>query len=155
MADCSCIKGEGSFNFELKAISSSLLIYTDLSDWMEHPNYKNPSSYEIKVQPPFGDEVSIIVDATKANKLAPFTDVADGVYCIKFENCGYTYMKYAAIVKKLECCADKLFMEEKDTKELDELIRLIKVSVEFHNISEAQRLYKEAEKITKVNQCYC
>lgn len=161
MADCSCIKGEGSFNFELKAISSSLLVYTDLSDWMEHPNYKNPSNYTLTIQPPHGTEVDILIDVTKANKLTPKIilgvegELPDGIYCMKLTNCGYTYTKYAAVVRQLECCADKLFMEGKDTKELDELIRLIKVSVEFQNTSEAQELYKQAEKITKMNLCYC
>jgi len=160
MADCSCIKGEGSFNFELKAISSSLLVYTDLSDWMEHPNYKNPSNYMLTIQPPHSTEVDIMIDVTKANKITPTMlgkegELPDGIYCMKLTNCGYTYTKYVAIVRRLECCADKLFMENKDTKELDELIRLIKVSVEFNNISEAQELYKQAEKIIKVNLCYC
>lgn len=161
MADCSCIKGEGSFNFELKAISSSLLVYTDLSDWMEHPNYKSPSIYSLSIKAPYTDEVSVAIDVTKANRLTPLMllgrdgELPDGIYYMKLTNCGYTYTKYAAVVRKLECCADKLFMEMKDTKELDELIRMIKVSVEFQNISEAKELYKIAEKITKDNQCYC
>lgn len=161
MADCSCIKGEGAFNFELKALSSSLLVYTDLSDWMEHPNYKEPTTYTLTIQPPYSAEVDIVIDVAKANKLTPKLlmgrdgELPDGIYCMKLTNCGYTYTKYAAVVRRLECCADKLFMEELDTKELDELIRLIKVSVEFQNISEAKELYDKAEKIIKDNQCFC
>ena len=95
MADCSCIKGEGSFNFELKAISSSLLVYTDLSDWMEHPNYKNPSDYMLTIQSPHSTEVDIMIDVTKANKLTPAMlgkegELPDGIYCMKLTNCGYT-----------------------------------------------------------------
>jgi len=159
--NCSCIRGEGNFQFEIKAISPSFLIYTDLSDWMEHPNYKDPSSYTLKVQPPYGDEVQIDIDVNKANRITALNlfkkeiEIPDGIYCFTLENCGYTYMKYKAICRRLECCADKLYIEGKDTTELDDLIRGIKVSTEFQNISTAQDLYKQAEIILKNNQCYC
>lgn len=159
--DCSCIKGEGSFNFELKTISPYSLSYTDLSDWMEHPNYKAPSNYKITLSTPNGSDVEVEIDALKANLIkskeifGSDIEIPDGIYCVTLENCGYKYMKHVAIVRQLECCADKLFMEYKDTKEIDDLIRMIKVATEFKNISVAQELYKKVNQIIKDNQCYC
>ena len=162
MNDCSCIKGEGAYNYEFKALSPFLITYTDLSDWMEHPNYKTPTSYIISITPPNFGSIDIVIDVTKANKLTSKElygiedkELPDGIYCITMTNCGYTYQTYRAVTRKLECCADKLYIEGESTDRLDDLIRLIKVSVEYNKISEAKELYKEAERILKQFNCYC
>lgn len=162
MADCSCIKGEGNFNFIISALSDSVLLYQDLSDWMEHPNYATPTQYTLLIKLPNTETIKeVVIDIQKVNRITSEIlfgkdgVIPDGIYCFSVENCGYKYSRHAAIVRKLECCTDKLFMEGVDTKELDDLIRKIKISTQFQDMTTATKLYKIASEKIKLNNCFC
>lgn len=161
MTDCSCIKGESNFNFKFESLSSSIILFEDLSDWMEHPNYKDPVSYSITITPPGSSDVTVLINLSRTNKITSNElfgregDIPDGIYCIKLSNCGYTYTRFKAITYKLNCCADKLFLEGKDTTEIDDLIRKIKIATEFQDSVTAIKLYKIASEKIKLNNCYC
>lgn len=159
--DCSCIKGESSFYIRFEPLSPTTLLFQDLSDWIEHPNYRLPETDVITIQPPDGTEVPITVNFQKVNKITAKElygrngEVPDGIYCIKYMNCGYMYKRYKPILRKLECCMDVMFMINADIEELEELVKHIRIAAEHGDGSTANTLYKKALSITKLNNCHC
>lgn len=163
MGDCSCIKGESNFKYKLESLSSEVLLFQDLSDWMDHPNYKTPSEYTLSVTPPGNTEgTDIVIDLQKWNKItskelfgSEDQSIPDGIYCLKVKNCGNTYSRYHAVVYKLECCSDQLFVKGIDIAEIDRLIRDIRKAAEFQDDATANKLYKIALDKMNLLNCEC
>ena len=162
MGDCSCIKGEANFNFILKSISKEVMLFQDLSEWMDDPQYKALDKYSIKVSIPGGKEAEIEIDLQKFNKISSKEllgeeglSIPDGVYCFTLTNCGYTYQRYAAITRQLECCTNNLYIKGEDTSRIDGLIKEIKNAAEFQNDDIANELYSEALKLAELRNCSC
>jgi hypothetical protein len=161
--DCSCIKGESNFSYKLESVSENLVLFQDLSDWMDHPAYKNPSYYILNVTPPGKKEgLDISIDVNRINKLTSKEifgqegmSIPDGVYCLKVTNCGYTYTRYAAITYQLECCIDEMYNRGENTDELDVLMTQIKKAAEFQDSATASKLYRIAIQQVKQKNCNC
>ena len=133
--NCSCIKGEGSFNFTLEPLDCETLIYKDYSEWMEGDRYSFPETYTVQVFPPgANDPIHLDLNVGESNSITSIElfggttkrQIPDGVYCFTLENCQYRYIKHKAVTCSLDCALDNLIATSDNIDAVDKLEFLIR-----------------------------
>ncbi len=160
MADCNCIRGESEYNFKIEWNDKDSFLYQDLSNWNTDYGYSVPDEYDIIITPPNSKkDYKIAVNTkcwTKIGKEELGSDFKDGIYCIKLYNCDNIYTKYFAITNKLDCCYEKMLLnDEDDFAKMRELIDKIKVAAKFGDFKLAKDLVKNANSVALNNNCNC
>lgn len=158
--DCNCIRGEGSFMYKIDFFSKDSILYQDLSNWNTDGKYKIPDSYVVTITPPDTNVSYNITINTKCYNKITKDDfggfMKDGIYCIKFKNCDKIYTGYFAITNKLNCCYEKMIINNSSySLELRNLIEKINIAVKFGNFDIAKEFLKIANEITEFNKCNC
>lgn len=160
MSDCHCIRGEGSFLFGIKYYSKDFFKYQDFSNWNTDGKYSVPESYVVTITPP-NSKVSYDIEVltkveTKISKEKLGGTIKDGIYCLKFENCDYSYYGYFAITNKLDCCLEKMIINDQENwTYLKELLDKIKIAGKFNDIQLVKDLMITANDIADENGCNC
>ncbi len=159
--DCSCIKGK--FDFYISEIACDKILYQDLSVWMSGENYAIPETYDIEVYS-LEDGVKSLVNKISVSSLG-ITDISkllpiyDAVYEIKTISCQNTYIKWAAVLPKLQCCLDKyMASDEYDMykhREAERLLNGSRTSALFNQPKQAVEYYKMGKSLIDKLNCDC
>lgn len=160
MDNCHCIRGEGNYLFEIKYFTKDSFLYQDLSNWNTDGKYSVPESYTVIITPPNVEKsYSINVNTrcfTKISNEDLEGNLKDGIYCIKFKNCDYIYKGYFAITNKMDCCLEKMIVnDEKEWKELDGMLKKVKIATKLGDFDLAKKLMKVANDFGYINNCNC
>lgn len=156
---CSCIAG--SFNFYVKPIDSSTIIYKDASQWMDEERYDSPSEYVIKVTPPgTGTATEFTILVKHNNPLTFGGKLLDGLYCVQLSNCGTDYTRTVGLFPNLRCCIKQaratLGIEYKSRiDEVESYLDTAAVNAELNNVKTAGKNLKIAEKLLENLKCDC
>ena len=159
--DCSCIKN----NYNLWAIASDrkTILYRDLSDWMEGPNFDQPVQYIVNITVPGSfKEVPVVLDVFDVNPLTKeeLGSIKDGIYCFKVLSCGIKYIRSKAIFPFLECCVKQAWATLEDIfedkiREVEKHMELANINAELNNVRLASDNLSIAKKLLDNLKCHC
>lgn len=151
---CNCIKGR--YDFKAEAFNENTILYTDLSEWVEEPNYSIPKTYTLEVIFPLkSDGHSFEVQTNVVNKINKEC-VMDGLYCFKVTSCGKEYTKYKALFPKLQCKLDNAILQEsKYAIEAAYQLNLVSVHAEIGDYEGAKSALRIAESLLSHIDCKC
>lgn len=164
MTKCSCIKK--NFDFQFDAIDTKIILFQDLSDWMQEDHYIKPEYYTIQIKQPHSKKFyEKKVDAVSYNKitsedigLSGSLCLPEGIYTIKTESCGNVFMRYKALTPDLECrlsCALLQGVDPLTVAKLEEQIKSIHYNVERDRAIEASKIYKIVKREIDLLDCNC
>ena len=161
MIDCFCIRN--NYNFDLEVIDRSIILYQDLSDWMEE--YGLPETYDVSITTSTGVSKTITLSVQSKNKLTD-QDLGfnygfqDGIYCFTIISCGKTYMRSRAIIPALECCLKSAYVTLPDSdftklEKISHFIESAKNHAELNNYKNAKDSFRIARELLDKLKCDC
>lgn len=157
MSNCSCIRG--IYNFHVQAIDTKIIIYQDLSDWMDDDGYSKPDTYLVKITPPRKfNSIDFIMKVDSTNRIdsSKLGKLLDGIYCFEAESCGVSYKKNVGIYPNIACCLKKAFLKDYEKAlEVKKHLHLFVLNVELGFIIEADKNLKIAKKLLDNIKCDC
>jgi hypothetical protein len=161
--ECSCIKG--NFNFQLKSLSTEVLLYQDFSDWMTYDYYIKPEEYKVQVTPPNRSKSIELTISSGLNVITSedlgmglSTCLPEGVFSFAVTNCGNTFTRYKAVTPDLECRLQCMIAQGVDplkVAKLDAQIKSIHYSLEKDLTIEANKIYKTVKREIDLIECDC
>lgn len=163
---CSCIKGNGSFNFKVSPLDVKAFLYQDLSSWQQDDLTEVPQKYEVAITTPgAGSKILVEVYTDRWNVITAsdlgFGDkLKDGLYCFETTSCGNSYKRFAAILPHIECCIQSAYSTLHDRhfdsiKEIEQHLAAAKIHAELQKIDRAKKAVDVVEKLLQNLKCDC
>lgn len=161
MAECSCIRG--NYNFYTEAIDKKVIVYQDLSDWMDEEGYEFPTEYVVNITPPLSTQpIALTMKVGEINRLSSVElgRIIDGIYCFEATSCGVVYTRSKAIFPYTECCVKKAWAtlgaeKQEEIEEVENHLKLASINAELNNVQLASKELKIANKLLENLKCDC
>lgn len=163
---CSCIKGNGSYNFKVLPLDVKAFLYQDLSAWDTSDSKEVPDKYEVVVTPPgsstkiafsmYTDRLNVI----SASDIGYGDKLKDGLYCFETVSCGKSYKKFVAVLPHIECCIQSAYSTLNEQyfyslREIEQHLKAAKIHAQLQKIDSANKAIKVVKKLLENLKCDC